>query len=167
MRFLAFSLTALSCVAADPEEARLNRFTFGMRLDWNVGVTFSGIGGIPPVSSPGVPGIAGINRTYDDGFVRVDSEGNAGGLTWNWGYRDASQLSVPGSLRMSSHEGIPSGSSKPDTGDPQLGFEAAWLRELGNGQYWRAGFKGAFGVSGLNVEDRAVVASHLQKTTDS
>jgi hypothetical protein len=29
---------------------------------------------------------------YDDGFVFVDSSGNAGGFTWFWGYQNASQI---------------------------------------------------------------------------
>ena len=33
----------------------------------------------------------GIDRTYDDGFIWVDSSGNAGGSTWYWGYDHSSQ----------------------------------------------------------------------------
>ena len=32
-----------------------------------------------------------VDRTYDDGYVLVDSTGNSFDLTWNWGYLDASQ----------------------------------------------------------------------------
>ena len=33
-----------------------------------------------------------LNRNYADGYVHVDSSGNAGGQTWNWGYQNASQV---------------------------------------------------------------------------
>ncbi|HWN96982.1 MAG TPA: hypothetical protein VNT99_18275 [Methylomirabilota bacterium] len=35
-----------------------------------------------------------IDRTYDDGYVLVDSTGNSFELTWNWGYLNASQYSA-------------------------------------------------------------------------
>ena len=42
-------------------------------------------------SDPGPAAGHGIDRTYDDGYVLVDSTGNSFDLTWNWGYLDASQ----------------------------------------------------------------------------
>ena len=42
-------------------------------------------------SDPGPPTGHAVNRTYDDGYVLVDSTGNSFGLTWNWGYLDTSQ----------------------------------------------------------------------------
>ncbi len=42
--------------------------------------------------SPGPPSGGGINRCYADGFVYVDSSGNAGGYTWFWSYRSFSQI---------------------------------------------------------------------------
>jgi hypothetical protein len=33
-----------------------------------------------------------VNRCYDDGYVYVDSSGNAGGYTWYWGYQSSSQI---------------------------------------------------------------------------
>jgi hypothetical protein len=42
----------------------------------------------------GVGGLgAGVDRSYADGFVRVDSSGGRDGQTWNWGYADAAQVS--------------------------------------------------------------------------
>lgn len=34
----------------------------------------------------------GINRSYDDGYVDVDSSGDNLGFTWNWGYQNSSQV---------------------------------------------------------------------------
>lgn len=43
-------------------------------------------------SDPGPATGGGIDRMYDDGFVRVDAAGNPGGYTWFWGYQDAAQI---------------------------------------------------------------------------
>ena len=43
-------------------------------------------------SDPGPPTGGGINRSYDDGFVYVDSSGGAFGYTSFWGYQDSSQI---------------------------------------------------------------------------
>jgi hypothetical protein len=43
-------------------------------------------------SDPGPATGGGIDRFYDDGFVRVDATGNPGGYTSFWGYEDASQI---------------------------------------------------------------------------
>jgi hypothetical protein len=41
---------------------------------------------------PGPAAGGGINRCYEDGYVRVDMTGNAGGYTWYWGYQYSSQI---------------------------------------------------------------------------
>jgi len=43
-------------------------------------------------SDPGPPTGSGINRSYDDGFVYVDSTGDAFGYTSFWGYQNSSQV---------------------------------------------------------------------------
>jgi len=43
---------------------------------------------------PGPATGGGIDRCYDDGFVRVDVSGNAGGYTWYWGYQNSSQNQI-------------------------------------------------------------------------
>ncbi|MDB4438302.1 hypothetical protein N9195_01795 [bacterium] len=44
---------------------------------------------LPPIGSPGIPGI----RTYENGFVNPDSTGSPDGNTWFWGYDSADQAS--------------------------------------------------------------------------
>jgi len=43
-------------------------------------------------SDPGPATGGGINRSYDDGFVYVDSTGDAFGYTSFWGYQNSSQV---------------------------------------------------------------------------
>ena len=48
-----------------------------------------------PVSAQCDPGPAighAVNHCYDDGYVYVDSSGNAGGYTWYWGYQNGFQV---------------------------------------------------------------------------
>jgi hypothetical protein len=43
-------------------------------------------------SDPGPATGGGINRSYDDGYVFVDSTGDSFGYTSNWGYQNVSQI---------------------------------------------------------------------------
>ena len=42
--------------------------------------------------NPGPPIGGRLNRCYDDGYVYVDSTGNAGGYTAYWGYQESAQI---------------------------------------------------------------------------
>jgi len=59
---------------------------FGLDAEFK-GLGTSGSAFVPQPIAPGT------NYEYDNGYVRVDSSGNLGGETWNWGYEDASQVS--------------------------------------------------------------------------
>src|SRR5262245_13863643 len=72
-------------VIEDPVWADLNRVWGGPRAMFNVKAEFSH--GVPFDPGPG-PGVSGVNRNYQNGYVRVDDSDNAGGLTWNWGFHD-------------------------------------------------------------------------------
>jgi hypothetical protein len=43
-------------------------------------------------NDPGPATGGGVDRFYDDGFVRVDATGNPGGYTWFWSYENATQI---------------------------------------------------------------------------
>lgn len=66
------------------------RIMIGGSAMFGVEASFSNLGSF---SSPNaaLPLGAGVDRNYDDGYNRLDSSGNAGGLTWNFGYANASQ----------------------------------------------------------------------------
>ncbi len=77
-------------------------------FDWNAGTRSSlsllniGAGENYPGLDDIGPADAYADRTYTDGFVRLDGGTAENGDTWNWGYQNASQLS--GSL-LSMHGG--------------------------------------------------------------
>ena len=57
---------------------------------------------LPFANDPGAA-TPGTDHNYDDGYNRVDSSGNAGGMTSDWGYQNGSQYNaVNGTIRMNS-----------------------------------------------------------------
>src|SRR5690349_9487736 len=68
-----------------------NRFSFGARFGMNFKASFKNTPSSGASVNPG-PAAGGADHAYDDGYVRVDSSGDAGGVTWNWGYQKASQV---------------------------------------------------------------------------
>ncbi len=72
---------------------------------WRVGAGYAQLLGLKTEfrglgrsASPNVvqPLGSGLDRQYDNGFVKLDSSGNAGGETWNWGYESAGQYNAAG-----------------------------------------------------------------------
>jgi hypothetical protein len=144
-----------------------NRFSFGSRLPFNVSATFENSVGTPAQTDPGPPVGYGLARNHDDGYVRVDSDGNAGGLTWNWGYRDADQVPGDGNLYLHSASAGPPEASHRDADHPQLGFEFAWLREVHRTENYAWGFLLAFNYTHLTINDARPRWASAQRLTDA
>ena len=86
------------------------------------------VGGVNPGPASG-----GADHTYNDGYVLVDSSGNAGGLTWNWGYQNASQVVGPNMQFNAIQSSSPSGSAVNEVSDnPQYGAELTYQRVMGS-----------------------------------
>lgn len=119
------AITPLTLRGADfPENP--NRFSFGPRFGFNFKADFQNSAPYFNPVSPG-PASGGANHTYDDGYVRVDSSGNLGGRTSNWGYQNSSQVAGDA---MQFHA-IHSSSSTAVADDPQYGAELTYQRVLG------------------------------------
>src|SRR5215471_15014422 len=67
-----------------PPSRSLNHFGASFRMGFNIKTDFKTSFGSGQ-TTPGV-GVHGVDRTYDDGYNKVDSTGNAGGYTTFWGY---------------------------------------------------------------------------------
>ncbi len=68
---------------------------------------------------------------YDNGFVLPDSGGTASGLTWNWGYDDAGQVSGD-AVNYERYSNLPhAGVFTSGSDDPLLGGEIVWGVEFG------------------------------------
>lgn len=139
----------LGCGASQAQEqpSWTKRFRLGVVAAINIDAEFSlngdfGVSG----ADPGTPGVGGLNHTYDDGYVRLDDTGNAGGYTSNWGYESASQydpvaetLTFNGTTSFSQ-----AGSSSSVEDEPYYGLDMAYggrLMEVARGVLgWEFGF---------------------------
>ena len=127
-----------------------NWFSVGPQFGLNLNARFNHLGNLHP-ASPGVGTGGGVNRTYDDGFVKLDSSGDAGGQTWNWGYQSAGQVQGNILTLHSSSSAINGSQSLND--DPQAGFDLAYGRRLGTvlGGQW--GLQAAVDFTTISIHD--------------
>jgi len=141
--------TPLALPGADfPENP--NRLSFGPRFGMNFKANFHN-------DAPVNPGLAigGVDHLYNDGYVLRDSSGNAGGLTWNWGYRNPSQV-VGDTMQFHAIQSDPANHKVSD--DPQYGVELTYQRVLGSLPFLSSGhwgFEAAFGCTDLDLRDKA------------
>src|SRR4051812_35483703 len=91
----ALHMTATRAQEREPENK--NRFFVGGRLHFNIKADLKTL-----------PGGFNAGPDYDDGFVRTDISGNAGGKTWNWGYTSTNQLFGASPDRQLELHGAPS-----------------------------------------------------------
>jgi hypothetical protein len=132
-----------------PVESR-NRVAFNFRTAFNVDVEFKNVGAFPSAAGTRLTP-DGDPFNYDDGYVLVDSSGNALGYTRYWGYDNASQL--PGDNTIVMHETSSEGASESSESGPEFGVELSYSRELGRGEKWRWGVEAVFGYMNVSVQD--------------
>jgi hypothetical protein len=160
------SLVALCCTANGQQSSQPNRFTAAAWLPFNVSARFEGSGALAAQTNPGPSTGTTVPREYDDGYVRVDSDGNAGGVTWYWGYRDAAQVAGDDTLRMHSSSAAADGQSTAHADDPSLGFEVAYLREFSRSGRFAWGLRASFAYADIDIADSQSVLSPAQQLTD-
>ncbi len=155
---------SLQAQESAPDASDPNWFSFGPQFGLNINARFLHLGNVSP-GSPGPATGGGVDRTYNNGFVKVDSSGNAGGQTWNWGYQNASQ--VQGStLNFSSSSAAINGTLNQND-DPQPGFDLAYGRRLGTvlGGQW--GVQAAFDFTTISIDDHQPVSGSGTTVSDS
>ena len=141
------------------------RYTVRGRLGLNIKAKLTGIGSFPAATDIGGTGSA-LDHFYDDGYVRVDTSGNAGGQTWYWGYDNASQISGNNILFHSASASV--GASREVSDDPQYGVEMVFNREIGLvGDKCRWGIEAAFGWTGIELRDSRSLPASITSVTDS
>ncbi len=154
----------------DPPALNKDRFGISYRGSYNIAAQFKNVGVTPPAAGARGPGraVGGVDHFYDDGYVRVDSTHSGGGLTWFWGYKNASQVMPDDTLAMHSSSVTPI-NSKPEDGHGQPGFEITYNRELGRLEKrgWSWGIEGAFGWTDIDLKDDRPLAGGLRTITDS
>lgn len=185
--FFLFAVTTPTVIAGTPDrepskgalvtpDPSPSRWRLGVGYAPLVGLKteFSGLGNFS-AAFPTQPLGGGVDYNYDDGFVRVDSSGNLGGETWNWGYENASQIdpSGLGSVDYTLTRGLANGSTEEDGGG-EVGFEAFGYLDMGaasllpmlekRGATW--GFRGGFSYNHVDVDSQTTVSSSTVTQTD-
>jgi hypothetical protein len=156
------ALLPLSVCAQDDTDTDWNHFGLNFRAGLNIRAKFSDSSGLALPPGPGA-GVA-LNHQYSDGFVNPDSSGNAGGVTWNWGYQHPSQISGNDVLMHAS--GV-QGGSESTSDDPNLGIDFNYVRDIGHYSWGQWGIKIASGYTHVEVRDNNPMNAKLETLTDA
>jgi hypothetical protein len=132
-----------------------NWFSFGAQFGLNINARFKHVNN-GSSASPGPATGGGVNRTYDDGSVGVDSSGNQGGQTWNWGYQNAAQ--VQGSTLAMHSSSAAANDTLNQNDDPHAGFDLAFGRNLGTVPGGQWGLQAAFDFTAISIHDNHPLA---------
>jgi hypothetical protein len=151
---------ALLAVAAVPPARAYDDWARDFRLGawagFGVSADFSLAGSVPVAGAIGPTGVPGRDHTYDDGFVRVDGTGNAGGLTSAWGYNDASQAVGDTLLFRGTTAFSATDASRRDAG-PQWGLDMAYGGTLARWGRARIGADFGFGLLPVDIRDSRTI----------
>lgn len=138
-----------------------NRVRIGYRMGTNVSVGFKDLESISLHRRSTASGYrSGRSGEYQDGYVRTDSSGNAGGLTWNWGYSNSSQIKGD-SLQLSRQSAMGSSSTHHWVTVPRQehsfdadnfhGVELIYARELVRRDRFSFGVEAGFSYSRIDT----------------
>lgn len=161
---IAITAALIALCESSPAQER-NRFQLQARVGFNLKAEFSDTQPTLSASAPGPQFATGVDRLYDDGYVRVDSSGNAGNVTWFWGYENSSQATA-GAIAFQSRSLTDLASPGADTGT-FAGPELVYQRDLGVGERMRWGVQGAFNYLPLNFSTSTATPGSVVTTTDS
>lgn len=145
-------------------QAQSLSFTAGVLL--NSKVSFHGLGAHAATSQPGPSTGGAADRTYDDGFVKVDAQGNPQNTTVHWGYQSAEQLR--GERVYLTSRSAPGDVSLEDSGDflaPSANLEyRGSLGSLGDADW---GVVLGIGYASLGAEESGSFATAVNVVEDS
>jgi len=144
-------------------------FRIGMQIAFNVKADFTLDGAIASsAGDPGLPGVPGQNHFYDDGYVRVDNTGNAGGVTSYWGYTDASQFEADtGQLVFKNTRGFTTQNGLEASSGANFGFEMAYGGRLHDWRRVRLGWEFGYGLLPLNLDDSSQLPATFLRVVQS
>ncbi len=177
---LAFS--ASSALAGDEDLAKLVTPT-SSPSPWRIGGGYAQIlglkaefKGLGAYNNPNTlqPLGSGLNRDYDNGFVRLDSSNNSGGQTWNWSYANNAQYNAAGtgSIDFSITNSLANAQTDED-GAAQPGFEFFALYDMGAAGFsgrgnrpatW--GFRAGLQYARIDLNNTDQLSTGLTTTTD-
>ena len=104
---------------------------------------------------------------FDDGYVREDSTGNAGGYSSYWGYNNNSQINSSGVLSLHSASSF-SGQSDANASDSfSAGFELAYGDSYWNWNGAKIGWEFGFGILPISITDHSPLIVGVTQNTYS
>jgi hypothetical protein len=144
-----------------------NRLSFAARAAFNVRATFHS--SLPaPTTQPGPSAGGGVLRTYDNGFVGVDSRNNADGQTWFWGYIDAAQVNAEAdTVTFGARASTAPATSGERDEDASFGGELTYTRTLFE---WGRAFWGlelGANYTPVSIEDNAALRGSAEVIRDA
>jgi hypothetical protein len=159
----------------EPKADTPNHVSAAYRMAFNIHLDYKSVGGFASPNNPGPATGGALDRTYADGYNKVDITGNNHGpgfenTTWYWGYNNASQIRPapdnPQSVVMHDYSS-PGVTSAGQVNAPAPGFELAYRRDLLNKKSWLLGVEAAFAYTALTADDSAPVTSSITQLNDS
>jgi hypothetical protein len=165
------SLLALAASARAQDNVWMKHFRVGMSFGLNIKTEFKTTGTFPiSGSAPGDPTNPKMDHFYDDGYVRVDSTGNANDpvtgkpSTSFWGYQNSSQLSGASPNQVLTYHSSKfftgSGNNSANT-DPALGFDMAYAGSVAKWERLAIGYEFGFNLTTVGAKDRRPLAATL------
>lgn len=113
-----------------------------------------------------ISGNNAANGIYDDGYVREDQTGNAGGYTGYWGYDSASQYNAAAqTLSMHNATAYSTADNSKDNGSPFPGLEIAYGENLWDWKRIHIGWDAGFGLMPINISDNQPMSATVNQTT--
>lgn len=162
----SLALAGLSAAPAAAQSATAEpAFTLGARVSVTDGLkaSFRNLGGFAAQTNIGAATGAAADRFYDNGFVRVDGSGNAGGLTTYWSYNEAAQVQGD-NLVFYSHTAAADISQEDLDLDPSAGLELTALWPVGRSGF---GIFAAVGLTNFDLADTTALSGDVLRTADA
>jgi len=136
--------------AAEAQDDWTRNFRVAVQLGLNIRADFKTTGQFQ-IGGAQIPG----NREYDNGYVRVDETGNAGGTTSYWGYESPGQYdSAAQTIAFHRTDGfdVGNGAQRRDS-SVQLGFDMAYGGTIKRWWRKRLGWEFGVGILPLSFKD--------------
>jgi hypothetical protein len=161
----AVSAGGLSTLCAD-DGNWANNFRLGAVLGFGVSANFH-YGGVyaAPNGGVGATGVTGVNHVYDDGYVKVDATGNAGGYTSNFGYESAAQYNASAqTLTMHHLDAFSTSGGGVRTDSPFIGFDLTYGSRIADYSFGRIGWEVGFDMAPFTIKDNETLTGTFTRS---
>jgi hypothetical protein len=163
----AVGVVWLACAArAQDSDDWTQHLRIGVPVVLGIRAHFNTTGPFTLSGQPGPAGVSGVNHIYDDGYVKVDATGNAGGYTGYWGYQNASQYNAAAqTLTMHSANSYSTGNGSADENGPNVGIEASYGTDLWRlNREMRIGWEIGAALTPMRIVDNEPLAATVSQS---